>query len=53
MSTGVNKVVAAHYEQYSQYVVTALFNCNNMVDNIVHALWFTPVDINLEHPVRF
>jgi hypothetical protein len=21
---------AAHYEQYCQYVVTALFNCNNL-----------------------
>ena len=25
---------AAHYEQYCQHVVTALFNCNNMVDNL-------------------
>jgi hypothetical protein len=52
---------AAYYEQHCQHVVTALFNCtvttwNNMVDNLFivgRTTLFTPVDINLEQPVRF
>jgi hypothetical protein len=51
---------AAHYEQY--IVNMLLQHCstvtiwNNMVDNLFivgHTTLFTPVDINLEQPVRF
>jgi hypothetical protein len=47
---------AAHYEQYCQHVVTALFNCNNLVDNLFIVgctTLVTPVNINLQQPVRF
>jgi hypothetical protein len=50
---------AAHYEQYCQHVVqhcSTVTTWNNMVDNLFivgRTTLFTPVDINLEQPVRF